>query len=62
MSITANELYAKLVEIKKNSSDPRLNSVDLLQFGNVEAQMMQLENEGKIIRYNDVIDSFDVID
>ena len=62
MSITAKELYNKLIEIKKNSSDPRLNSVDLLQFGDVRRQMDQLEYEGKIIRYNDIIDSFDVIE
>lgn len=61
MSITAKELYAKLLEIKKSNDNYNFNAVDLLQFGDVEPQMAQLEYEGKIIRHNDVIDSFDVI-
>lgn len=61
MSITAKELYAKLLEIKKSNDNYNFNSVDLLQFGDVEPQMVQLEYEDKIIRHNDVIDSFDVI-
>ncbi len=58
--ITADELYKKLLEKKQRENRTRLDSMDLLSFGNVENQMAELENEGKIKRYDDVTSSFEV--
>ena len=58
--ITADELYKKLLEKKQRENRTRLDSMDLLWFGNVENQMAELENEGKIKRYDDVTSSFEV--
>lgn len=58
--ITADELYKKLLEKKQRENRARLDSMDLLAFGNVENQMTELENEGKIKRHNDVTGSFEV--
>ncbi len=60
--ITPMELYKKLLEIKSNDPNHRFNSIDLLQFGDVDEQMRQLDIAGKIILHNDIIDSFEVID
>lgn len=60
--ISADELYNKLLEIKQKDNRKRFDSTDLLPFGNVERQMVQLENEGKIERKHDIIGSFYVIE
>lgn len=60
--ITADELYNKLLEMKQNDVHKRFDSTDLLPFGNVERQMVELENDGKIIRKNDIIDTFYIIE
>lgn len=59
--ITADELYKKLLEKKQKENRIRFDSMDLLPFGNVEKQLTELENEGKIERHNDITDSFEVI-
>lgn len=62
MEMSVNELYEKLLKMKKQNNGKTLNAIDLLELdGNFEWQLKQLENEGKIIRHNDVIESFDVI-
>ncbi|MCH5298115.1 MAG: hypothetical protein J1E85_10675 [Ruminococcus sp.] len=61
MPITAEELYNKLLDIKNNQPNHQFDEMDLLPFGNVDAQLKQLINEGKIIKNNDVIESFKVV-
>lgn len=59
--MTAEELYNKLVEIKNTKPDYQFSELDLLPYGNVENQMEQLINEGKIIRNRDVLETFNVV-
>nr|DAG44524.1 MAG TPA: protein of unknown function DUF1803 [Caudoviricetes sp.] len=59
--MTAEELYSKLIEIKKSKPDYQFSELDLLPYGNVENQMEQLINEGKIIRNRDVLETFNVV-
>lgn len=59
--VTAEELYNKLVEIKNTKPDYQFSELDLLPYGNVENQMEQLINEGKIIRNRDVLETFNVV-
>lgn len=59
--MTAEELYSKLIEIKKSKPDYQFTELDLLSFGDVENQIEQLINEGKIVKGGDVLGSFTVI-
>lgn len=59
--MTAEELYSKLIEIKKSKPDYQFTELDLLPFGDVENQTEQLINEGKIVKGGDVLGSFTVI-
>lgn len=59
--MTAEELYSKLIEIKKSKPSYQFCELDLLPFGNVEEQMEQLINEGKIEKSEDILDSFTVL-
>lgn len=61
MSITAEQLYNKLLEIKAKEPEHKFIDIDLLPFGNVEVQMEELINIGKIRKNTDVIGSFEVI-
>lgn len=60
--LTAQELYIKLLEMKRQYPDHVFDSWDLLEFGDVEDQMRQLASEGKIIREANVIESFIILD
>ncbi|MGN1138777.1 MAG: hypothetical protein ACI4RM_04950 [Ruminococcus sp.] len=61
MTITAKELYNRLLDIKNNQPEHKFNGLDLLPFGNVDMQMEQLVYEGKIIKHTDILDSFEVV-
>lgn len=59
--LTAEVLYEMLLEIKAKDPNHAFDSLDLLQFGNVDKLMEQLIAEGKIIMHNNVIESFEVV-
>ena len=59
--MTSNELYNKLLQIKNTKPEYQFTELDLLPFGNVENQMEQLINEGKIVKGKDFLGTFTVI-
>mgnify|MGYP000320718415 CR=1 FL=1 len=59
--MTSNELYNKLLQIKNTKPEYQFTELDLLPFGNVENQMEQLINEGKIVKGKDILGTFTVI-
>lgn len=61
MPITADELYNKLLEIKNTEPNHQFTELDLLPYGNIDYQMDQLINDGKIIRSKDILGSFKVV-
>lgn len=58
--MTSNELYNKLLQIKNTKPEYQFTELDLLPFGNVENQMEQLINEGKIVKGKDILGTFTV--
>lgn len=54
-TITAEELYIELLKIK--DSDNEVTGIELMQFGEIEYQLQELINQGKIVRKNNILDS-----
>lgn len=59
--LTAEVLYEMLLEIKAKDPNHAFDSMDLLQFGSVDNLIKQLVAEGKIVKHNDVIGSFEIV-
>ena len=54
-TITAEELYIELLKIK--DSDNEVTGIELMQLGEIEYQLQELINQGKIVRKNNILDS-----